>query len=90
MLALVGSDPGDWKGTHIQFEQYAYLKPKAKTFVWLVWTKDGSGKLGEVRWFSRWRKYCFFPEPECVFEETCLRDISDFIVQMTLDHKLGV
>jgi hypothetical protein len=48
---------------------------------------EGDVKLGEIRWFARWRKYCFFPETETVYEETCLDDISDFLVHETLAHK---
>jgi hypothetical protein len=43
--------------------------------------------LGEVRWFGGWRKYCFFAADCCVFEEVCMREISDFIVERTKEHK---
>ena len=55
------------------------------TSVWSV--KKGQITLGKIAWFSSWRKYAFFPEPNTVFEEDCLRDIADFCEQQTDIHK---
>lgn len=54
--------------------------------LWSVETKDGE-LLGFVKWFGRWRKYGFFPRDGAVFEEICLREISQFIVDRTREHK---
>jgi hypothetical protein len=43
--------------------------------------------LGWVAWFSRWRKYAFYPKPETVYEEDCLRDIAEFCEAKTKEHK---
>ena len=43
--------------------------------------------LGEVKWFAHWRKYCFFPSRDTVFDQGCLREISDFIEHETAAHK---
>jgi hypothetical protein len=40
-----------------------------------------------VRWFSRWRKYAFYPGRETVFEEDCLREIADFCETRTREYK---
>ena len=52
---------------------------KPKTEVWRIETKEGKNILGYVKWFTRWRKYSFFPETDTVYENDCLRDIADFI-----------
>jgi len=88
MLTAVGSDPSEWEGTYIRFS-LSENKPKGKTHIWEVIAKAG-GFLGQVQWFGRWRKYSFFPAPDCVFEETCLEDIADFIKWTTHSHKHGV
>lgn len=49
-----------------------------KTLIWDVVTKDGV-VLGQIKWFGRWRKYSFYPKPETIYEQTCLRDIAAFI-----------
>jgi hypothetical protein len=49
-------------------------------------TQDGS-YLGRISWFGRWRKYVFFPASNTIFEQVCMRDISEFIEQKTRDHR---
>ncbi len=89
MLTPLGSDPSEWEGKYIRFRLWDDQPNKKKTHVWQVMAKAG-GFLGQVRWFSRWRKYSFFPAPDCVFEETCLGDIADFIKWATRSHKHGL
>lgn len=35
--------------------------------------------LGLIKWYSRWRQYCFYPEKNTIFNSTCLNDISKFL-----------
>lgn len=63
------------------------LSDSGKTKVWTVQTKDGAHTLGRIAWFGRWRKYAFDPMGGTVFEETCLREIAQFIINATLVHK---
>jgi hypothetical protein len=90
MLNAVGSDPGEWEGTYIIFTQSdpENLK-KRKTGAWDVIAKTG-GTLGQILWFARWRKYGFFPAPDCVFETVCLGDIVAFLNWATDAHKNGI
>jgi len=60
-----------------------------KTGVWKVVALSNSGWLGCVAWFGSWRKYAFFPDDGCIFEEDCLRDIADFCETKTREHKLS-
>ena len=55
-----------------------------KTSTWAVMTAAGA-KIGEIRWFTRWRKYAFFPDG--IFEEDCLREIASFIEARTKEHR---
>ena len=71
--------------THIT----VYERPsKRKTRIWTVYNKYDGNELGGIAWFGRWRKYAFFPEVGCVFEEVCMRELSDFIVEKTKE-KIG-
>lgn len=38
--------------------------------------------LGEIKYYNHWRQYCFYPYPETIFNRTCIRDISDFILNI--------
>jgi hypothetical protein len=60
-----------------------------KTDVWDVHPMDGGFDLGQVKWFTGWRRYCFFPANDKVFEEECLRVIADFCEEKTRHHKKG-
>lgn len=84
LIKLDGSE--DWLGTHIIFRPVA-VTPGMVTKRWIVVNKYGDGDLGFVKWFSRWRKYAFFPMNECIFEEVCMREISEFIETRTIVHK---
>lgn len=75
------------EGRHITF--WLDSDPKTrKTMIWVVRSKyEGPDcSLGEIRWFGRWRKYAFAPGTGCLFEEVCMRDISEFIVDRTKEH----
>ena len=63
------------------------LNYKPKTQRWAVQTKDTYLQLGIVRWHNSWRKYAFFPYEGTLFEQTCLRDIANFIEDETKKHK---
>lgn len=88
-MTLVAAGQG-WRGTHIRFEP-ATVPPARRTKVWHVFTAypGASHFLGNVSWFARWRKYAFFPHQDTVFEEVCMRDISEFIEERTREHKDG-
>jgi len=86
MLSQPTDDETFWYGEHIQFVMTG-RSATGKTIVWLVQARKGGDHLGYVRWMSRWRKYSFYPEPNCVFEEECLSDIAQFIKQETRRHK---
>ena len=61
-----------------------------KTRVWYVLPEgcnDLGRRLGRVAWFTRWRKYCYFPIADTVYEQDCLRDIAQFCEDETRKHR---
>jgi hypothetical protein len=58
-----------------------------KTKKYDILTKDETFKLGEIKWFSRWRKYAFFPQSNTVFEKDCMLDIIEFIDLLMFERK---
>ena len=60
-----------------------------KTNTWEVWSLDEASHLGQVRWYSPWRKYCFFPASGTIWEEVCLRDVAVFLEWETKKHRAG-
>lgn len=59
---------------------------KGKTKVWRVASKESDAFLGTVKWHGPWRKYCFFPNEETLFEEDCLDDISKFLKDLKAER----
>ena len=36
-------------------------------------------EIGHIKWYPAWRKYCFFPDSETLYEAKCLSDIESYI-----------
>lgn len=70
--------------TYITFEE---LTPAPATKRWAVMSKDQRAQIGMVKWYGPWRKYCFFPMGNTVFEWVCLSEIADFCEAQTLVHR---
>lgn len=68
------------KGEYVDFEEQP-MRASRKTKMWLVCSKTSGGALGTVKWYSQWRRYCFFPEACSLFDTKCLREITSFIAQ---------
>ena len=51
-----------------------------KTNIFRVYSKMGDF-LGQIRWFGRWRKYCFSTNAgqTVYFDKDCLKDITHFL-----------
>jgi hypothetical protein len=95
MLKLVNDQ---WHGEYIIFS--LDIRPEnRKTDVWQIYSKNveienesnrftrQKTPIGFVKWFGRWRRYCFFPMVCTVYEQKCLGDIAEFIEARTKEHK---
>lgn len=58
-----------------------------KTDAFEVWSIYENTSLGIIKWKANWRKYAFFPYVQTCFEQTCMRDIADFIEKETKQYK---
>jgi len=72
-------------GTHIYFMLFEQPNGR-KTNVYEVYS-NYDDHLGTVKWFTNWRKYCFYPAQGTIFEETCMREISQFIEDQTATQR---
>ena len=61
----------------------------AKTEKWQVLNKKHQTILGRIEWYWAWTQYCFFPSPNCIFNITCLEDISKALKQLNSQSKKG-
>lgn len=79
-------------GTHIYFHNLGHMNGsrghQRKTNIYEVYAKGGDNLLlGMIRWYSRWRKYVFEPSANTIYEETCMREISQYIEEETKSQK---
>ena len=65
---------------------HRYPQPEGrKTSVWRVDNSKGKG-IGEVRWYSQWRRYCLFPgipSGSGPLDSTTMNTIAKFISELT-------
>ena len=71
----------------IEFEHYPPKQGK-KTSLWIIKTKTDKLTIGLVKWHSAWRKYAFFPIQDSIWEEDCLKDISEFMEEETRKQRI--
>ena len=57
----------------------AKLVDKLKTNIWYVYSDQIC--LGKIKWWASWRRYCFFPLDDVLFDVSCLMEIVDFITE---------
>lgn len=69
---------------YVEFRKHAPVKGR-KTALWGVYATSGI-VLGQIRWRPTWRKYCFYPLPDRLFDTQCLRDIGEFMSEETRKH----
>lgn len=84
LIRELPGEPGCWQGTWIVFDRTERIAGH-KTDRWIV--NSNGVALGLVRWFNQWRKYCFFPASDTVYEQVCLREIAAFCEQRTQEHR---
>lgn len=46
--------------------------------------------LGVISWYGPWRRYCFFPRNDCIFDYACLTEINLKINRLKLVRSVVV
>ena len=59
------------------------LSSSGKTKIWTVESSHDGFDIGFIQWHGRWRGYAFFPDPDTIYEQQCLRTIADFCEEQT-------
>lgn len=47
--------------------------------VYRIFNNKLGGQLGILSYYKPWKQYVFSSQPECVFNDACLRDVLDFL-----------
>lgn len=43
--------------------------------------------IGEIKWFTKWRQYCFFPYNQTIWNKTCMEDVYKVIHDLMEERK---
>lgn len=57
---------------------------------WTCQNRKSGDVLGHVRYYPQWRQYVSQLYPSAVFNNSCLRDIADFLDQLNAEKKSEV
>ena len=66
---------------------FAKIGQTKKTKIYEIKSKCDKSVLGEVKWYPKWRNYCFIT-PEFVFSDRCLMTLARFVHTNNLEHRL--
>ena len=47
--------------------------------VYRIFNNRSNGQIGILSFYKPWKEYVFSSQPECVFNNGCLKDVLDFI-----------
>ena len=43
--------------------------------------------LGDIKWNGAWRKYCFYPNPDTLWDTQCLQCVISFIEDLMAERR---
>ena len=69
----------EYKGKY--FSIYSIIKENRKTPIYWLLNNDNFN-LGEIKWFPAWRKYCFYPNMDTIWDTKCLEEVIEFMNQI--------
>lgn len=72
-----------------EFIEIKLVEEKSKTKVYDVINKKEGYVLGQIKWNSSWRKYCFEPTSDfsTTFDDQCLFMIARFILRTNEEYR---
>jgi hypothetical protein len=75
------------KPEYLCFKDSPLPHPGRKTRVIDIYSVSSSKRLGQIRWYSRWRQYTFFPDVLTIWNGECLDQIQDRLKMLNKEHR---
>jgi len=63
------------------------VKQPPKTKLIAIINKHHNEVIGEIKWFSKWRQYCFYPTNNTIWNKDCLNDVNSVITKLMEERK---
>jgi len=70
-----------------KYIEFNKIGSTGKTDIWDILSKSSGFILGKIKWYGAWRQYCFFPSPNCVFNNSCMDDIKKMISELMAQRR---
>ena len=70
-----------------RFMEFFIIGNTGKTEIWDVVSKSSESVLGKIKWYGPWRQYCFYPSPNCIFNNQCMTDIQKKISKLMNERR---
>ena len=58
-----------------------------KTPIYHINSKHSQDEIGVVKWYGAWRKYCFFPNGDTIWDMKCLQQVCDWLLEVNTPIK---
>lgn len=58
-----------------------------KTPMYHIWSKTSLSDIGIIKWYGAWRKFCFFPIEDTIWDSKCLSNIIEFLDKINKDYR---
>jgi hypothetical protein len=72
--------------SHLRFDEI--LPVSTRTKQWVVLSASSRQSLGEIRWWSPWRRYCFYATVAgAIFDAECLMELRAFLQARMQERK---
>lgn len=69
------------KVAFVRMEEWG-TSASGRTRIYKVWSTANNSFLGDVKWYSPWRRYVFYPANGVLFDAACLKDITNHLVEL--------
>lgn len=53
-----------------------------KTPIYHINSLRSQDEIGQIKWYGAWRKYCFFPNGDTVWDKKCLDSVCDWLLEV--------
>lgn len=71
-----------------EFIRFDLIEKKPKTSIFAVVNIKFGNRLGIIKWYPSWRKYCFFAQGYTIYDTICLNEIKNFIQGLMGERKI--
>ena len=69
------------------FKLYEEYLDNRKTPIYHIESMLSKDEIGQIKWYGAWRKFCFYPNGDTIWDNKCLEQIIAFLNQVNTKKK---